>query len=309
MPTGPVLSPDDPRYGRPAGPPAVIYADRPPGSQQPAYSDRGDSRIPGAGIVYPNDDRAGLRPPGAIGDSARAARCRNRSNPPSEPTAGRCSSPRCRRKSSRKSALRSFRRNLRRQEVTFATKEPAGTIVVDTVQHPSLLHTRRRPRDPLRRPRRPRRLHLERRAEDQPQGRVAGLASADRDDRASALSAALHGRRPRQSARRARDVSRFDHLPHPRHQPAFDDRQVRLLGLHRHAERGRLGPVRARQGRHPRGGAARRPAARQHRAAAPAAPLARLPQQAPDRHRPNWRPFPARSRRWCRRCPRPVTVR
>src|SRR3978361_148348 len=30
-PTGPVLSPDDPRYGRPAGPPSVIYADRPPG--------------------------------------------------------------------------------------------------------------------------------------------------------------------------------------------------------------------------------------------------------------------------------------
>src|SRR6185436_322564 len=27
MPTGPILSPDDPRYGRPAGPPAVIYAD------------------------------------------------------------------------------------------------------------------------------------------------------------------------------------------------------------------------------------------------------------------------------------------
>ena len=39
--------------------------------------------------------------------------------------------------------------------------------------------------------------------------------------------------------------------------------------------------------------------------AAPPPPLARLPQQAPDRlHRPNWRPFPARSRRRCRRCPR-----
>src|SRR6266850_752738 len=57
-PTGPILSPDDPRYGRPAGPPPVIYADRPPGQQQqPAYSDRSDSRIPGAGFVYPNDDR------------------------------------------------------------------------------------------------------------------------------------------------------------------------------------------------------------------------------------------------------------
>ncbi len=31
VPTGPVLSPDDPRYGRPAGPPPVIYSDRPGG--------------------------------------------------------------------------------------------------------------------------------------------------------------------------------------------------------------------------------------------------------------------------------------
>ena len=66
VPTGPVMSPDDPRYGRPAGPPPVIYGDRAPASQ-PVYSDRGDNRIPGAGIVYPNDDRAGLRPPEAIG--------------------------------------------------------------------------------------------------------------------------------------------------------------------------------------------------------------------------------------------------
>ncbi len=66
IPTGPILSPDDPRYGRPAAPPPVIYADRPPGSQQ-SDSDRGDSRIPGAGIVYPNDDRAAVRPPEAVG--------------------------------------------------------------------------------------------------------------------------------------------------------------------------------------------------------------------------------------------------
>ena len=37
---------------------------------------------------------------------------------------------------------------------------------------------------------------------------MAGLVSAGRNDRAPALSAALHGRRPRQSARRARHVSR-----------------------------------------------------------------------------------------------------
>src|SRR5580765_8173138 len=60
-PNGPVLSPDDPRYGRPAGPPPVIYADRPPGQPPQAYSDRGDNRIPGSGIVYPNEDRP--RPP------------------------------------------------------------------------------------------------------------------------------------------------------------------------------------------------------------------------------------------------------
>ena len=60
------MSPDDPRYGRPAGPPPVIYADRPPGvPPQQAYPDRGDNRIPGAGIVYPNEDRP--RPPEGIG--------------------------------------------------------------------------------------------------------------------------------------------------------------------------------------------------------------------------------------------------
>src|SRR5882757_5915711 len=45
MPQGPVMSPDDPRYGRPAGPPPVIYSDRAP---------------------YPNDERA-MRPPEAVG--------------------------------------------------------------------------------------------------------------------------------------------------------------------------------------------------------------------------------------------------
>ena len=40
--------------------------------------------------------------------------------------------PRCRRKNSRKSVRRNCRRNLRQQEVAFATKEPAGTLIVDT---------------------------------------------------------------------------------------------------------------------------------------------------------------------------------
>ena len=45
--------------------------------------------------------------------------------------------------------------NLRRQEVAFATKEPAGTIVVDTPNTYLYYVLGRRPGDPLRRPRRP----------------------------------------------------------------------------------------------------------------------------------------------------------
>ncbi|WKA31911.1 L,D-transpeptidase [Bradyrhizobium roseum] len=134
VPTGPILSPDDPRYGRPAGPPPVIYGDRQPGSQQqPVYSDRGDSRIPGASIVYPNDDRVGLRPPGGIGDAPPGA---VGALPQQQPSAGADGKP------VQLAALPPEEQpevgpaqlppHLRRQEVSFATKEPAGTIVVDT---------------------------------------------------------------------------------------------------------------------------------------------------------------------------------
>src|SRR6202035_521825 len=63
VPTGPILSPDDPRYGR-RDPPPVIYSDRPAGPSEQAY---GDNRIPGSGIVYPQEDDRALRPPGTIG--------------------------------------------------------------------------------------------------------------------------------------------------------------------------------------------------------------------------------------------------
>ena len=137
MPTGPVLSPDDPRYGRPAGPPPVIYGDRPPASQQPVYSDRGDSRIPGAGIVYPNDDRAGLRPPGAIGAAPEpTSGATGALSQPQQPATGADGRP------VQLAALPPEEQpevgpaqlppHLRRQEVAFPTKEPAGTIVVDT---------------------------------------------------------------------------------------------------------------------------------------------------------------------------------
>src|ERR1700716_2346541 len=56
VPTGPILPPDAPRYGRPDGPPPVIYSDR----------GNGDNRLPGPGFD-PNRDDRGLRPPESIG--------------------------------------------------------------------------------------------------------------------------------------------------------------------------------------------------------------------------------------------------
>jgi lipoprotein-anchoring transpeptidase ErfK/SrfK len=114
MPTGPILSPDDPRYGRPAGPP-VIYADRPPGAN-PGYGNDGGMRPPGA-IGAPGNvtgSAEGQQPP-ALGADGRPLTIA--ALPPEEqPETGSAQlSP-----------------NLRRQEVPFVTKEPAGTIVVDT---------------------------------------------------------------------------------------------------------------------------------------------------------------------------------
>jgi lipoprotein-anchoring transpeptidase ErfK/SrfK len=140
--SGPVMSPDDPRYGRPAGPPpgaysgpvmspddprygrtdapAVIYADRPAGAPQPQ--------------PYGGDDYSrGVRPPGTVGPGQgnvtgsvqppQGALPPGPDNktvmllPPEEqPDAAPVNLP----------------PNLRRQEVSFATKEPAGTLVVDT---------------------------------------------------------------------------------------------------------------------------------------------------------------------------------
>ena len=84
----------------------------------------------------------------------------------------------------------------------------------------------------LRHRRRARGLHLGRRRKSVANGGIAGLASAGRDDRPPALSAALHGGRPGQPARRARALSRQDALSHPRHQSAVDHRHVRVVGMH-----------------------------------------------------------------------------
>ncbi len=111
-PTGPVMSPDDPRYGRPAGPPPVIYADRPAPGQE-AYVDPNTPRPPedvaGQGSV------TGAVPPAATGPNGRPMTVA--ALPPEEqPEAAPAQLP----------------PNLRRQEVDFVTKEPPGTIVVDT---------------------------------------------------------------------------------------------------------------------------------------------------------------------------------
>ena len=299
-PTGPVLSPDDPRYGRPAGPPPVIYADRPPaGARRSPIRTAATTAFPAAGIVNSNDDFAA---------SARGDRCADQRH-----RHGAAAAAASRRRWQAAGALGAAagRTAGSRTGATAAASAPAGSRLRHQgarghpgrryAQHLPLLRARRRTCDPLRRARRPRRFHLDWRAEDHQEGRVAGLASADRDDRAPALSAALHGRRPRQSARRARDVSRLDHLPHPRHQPALDDRQVRLVRLHRHAERGRLRPVRAHQGRHPRGGDARRPAAGNRDRFRRAAARWSCRRRASAGASPG-RAFPVPRRPWCRRC-------
>jgi lipoprotein-anchoring transpeptidase ErfK/SrfK len=115
VPTGPVMSPDDPRYGRPAGPP-VIYADRPAEAPQPygnrGYGDPGAPRPPEAvGVAV--GPTGSVQP--SVGNDGRPVTMA--ALPPEEqPEAAPAQLP----------------ANLRRQEVSFVTKEPAGTIVVDT---------------------------------------------------------------------------------------------------------------------------------------------------------------------------------
>jgi lipoprotein-anchoring transpeptidase ErfK/SrfK len=138
MPMGPVLSPDDPRYGRPAGsPPVVIYGERPAGPP-PVYSDRDDGRIPGAGFIDPNDDDRALRPPGTIRAPSSGVPDVGAPNGVAgvQPPVGADGRPMV------LSALppdeqpevgpAQLAPNLRRQEVALATKEPSGTLIVDT---------------------------------------------------------------------------------------------------------------------------------------------------------------------------------
>jgi lipoprotein-anchoring transpeptidase ErfK/SrfK len=137
---GPILSPDDPRYGRRDDPPPVIYSDRPAGPPPQGY---GDNRIPGSGIVYPDDDVRGLRPPGAIGVPGSVTGSLQQQSPPGAPSpqgAQPQQGPDGRPvvlsalppEEQPDAAPVNLPPNLRRQEVNFATKEPAGTLIVDT---------------------------------------------------------------------------------------------------------------------------------------------------------------------------------
>src|SRR5215475_947793 len=120
VPTGPVMSPDDPRYGRPAGPPPVIYADRPQGPAQ-SYD-------------YPDRDDRALRPPGSVGAAGGTPGVTGAV--PQQPQVGSDGRPMTVAalppEEQPEAAPAQLPPNLRRQEVSFATKEPAGTIVVDT---------------------------------------------------------------------------------------------------------------------------------------------------------------------------------
>jgi lipoprotein-anchoring transpeptidase ErfK/SrfK len=113
-PPGPILSPDDPRYGRPDGPPAVIYSDRPGAPPQPVYSDRGDGAPrPPEAIGQPGAVTGSVQPPQS-GDGRPMVLS---ALPPDEQP---------------EVAPVELAPNLRRQEVNFVTKEPAGTLIVDT---------------------------------------------------------------------------------------------------------------------------------------------------------------------------------
>ncbi|HTB02921.1 MAG TPA: L,D-transpeptidase [Bradyrhizobium sp.] len=108
-PTGPILSPDDPRYGRPDGPPQVIYSDR--GNGDPARD--GAPRPPEG--VGPGGNVTGSVQPAPIGADGKPM-VLSALPPDEQPEAGPAQLP----------------QNLRRQEVALTTKEPAGTLIVDT---------------------------------------------------------------------------------------------------------------------------------------------------------------------------------
>src|SRR6516164_6942587 len=72
---------------------------------------------------------------------------------------------------------------------------------------------------------------------------MARLESAGNNDRSPALSPAIHGRGRWQPTRRASTLSRTDSVPHPRHQPAVDDRDFRVFRVYPAHQRGHHRPL------------------------------------------------------------------
>ena len=121
-PPGPVMSPDDPRYGRPMGA-QPSYSDRPSGPP-PAYSDRG----PPAGSAVQD---AMMRPPqGVAGQQGMAPQGQMGQMAPQERRTTVAALPP--EDQPETDAPKELPPHLRRQEVYYETKEPPGTIVVDT---------------------------------------------------------------------------------------------------------------------------------------------------------------------------------
>lgn len=123
---GPVLSPDDPRYGRPMNAPLNAssgYAERP---APYSYSDRSAvGSVPAdrpAGYGYRDD---GIRPPQPMGAPAGGAASRDPSRPMTLAALPPEDQPEL-------DAPKELPPHLRRQEVNYVTKEPPGTIIVDT---------------------------------------------------------------------------------------------------------------------------------------------------------------------------------
>jgi len=130
-PLGPVMSPDDPRYGRPAGPPPVIYSNRGAPPPDGYYA----NRAPGGGFIDPSDQGRPMRPPGGIDQQGGQVTGAVPPQGPApvgadgRPTTLAALPPDEQPETGPREELDP---RLRRQEVSYVTKEPAGTIIVDT---------------------------------------------------------------------------------------------------------------------------------------------------------------------------------
>ena len=108
---GPVLSPNDPRYGRPMAPP-------------PVYSDRGPPQQQGYGY----QDSSSVRPSQGIGPGQGPVGAPVASDP-SRPVTMAALPPEDQPETG---APKELPPHLKRQEVYYETKEPPGTVIVDT---------------------------------------------------------------------------------------------------------------------------------------------------------------------------------